>query len=109
MDGAGNGKAALLMLAAMATFCANDAVVKLVIERVPIGEVMALRGVFVVAFMWLALLQERADQAVVRVVRSRRAARSRTCRFQSAIRRARGPAGTSKIWFACELSRVSPP
>ncbi|MEI4488076.1 DMT family transporter [Frigidibacter sp. MR17.14] len=41
-----NGRGILLMLAAMAFFGANDAVVKLVTERVPLFQALAIRGCF---------------------------------------------------------------
>lgn len=50
-----NPRAALVMTAAMASFCLNDAFMKALAVRVPLGELMAVRGVLVVALM-LALL-----------------------------------------------------
>ena len=44
-----NLRAALFVTPAMACFCVNDAFIKALTARVPIGELMAVRGVFVVA------------------------------------------------------------
>ena len=43
------------MLGGIAAFCVNDAVVKTLTRALPPGEIMAVRGVFVVAIM-LAVL-----------------------------------------------------
>lgn len=50
-----NLRAALLMIAAMASFCVNDAFMKTLAARAPIGELIAVRGTIVVVLM-LALL-----------------------------------------------------
>ena len=55
-----NTRAALLVTAAMAAFCVNDAVIKSLSVRVPIGELMAVRGLMAILLMlavlpWLGL------------------------------------------------------
>ena len=50
LDPAANRRGILAMLAAMACFVLNDALVKAVAASHPPGQVMALRGVFAVAF-----------------------------------------------------------
>jgi drug/metabolite transporter (DMT)-like permease len=50
-----NLRGALLVVVAMACFCINDAFVKELSTRAPIGQLMAVRGVFAVALM-LAVL-----------------------------------------------------
>jgi drug/metabolite transporter (DMT)-like permease len=50
-----NLRAALLMIAAMASFCVNDAFIKALAARVPIGELMAVRGIMVVGLMLVLL------------------------------------------------------
>lgn len=50
-DAARNLPAALAMVAAMASFCINDAFMKALAVDVPIGELMAVRGVLVTALM----------------------------------------------------------
>jgi S-adenosylmethionine uptake transporter len=50
-----NLRAASLMIVAMASFCINDAFMKTLATRAPIGQLMTLRGVIVVLLM-LALL-----------------------------------------------------
>ena len=50
-----NTRAALLVVVAMAAFCLNDAVIKTLSTQVPIGELMAVRGLFAIVLM-LALL-----------------------------------------------------
>lgn len=50
-----NLRAAALMVAGVGTFCVGDALIKDVTARLPIGEIMLLRGVFTVALL-LALL-----------------------------------------------------
>ena len=57
---ASNTRAALLVTAAMAAFCVNDAVIKSLSVRVPIGELMAVRGLMAILLMlavlpWLGL------------------------------------------------------
>ena len=57
---AANLRGALLVVVAMAAFCVNDAFIKDLSTRAPIGELMAVRGVFAVALMlvilpWLGL------------------------------------------------------
>ncbi len=61
-----NLRGALVMAGAMSAFTLNDTLVKLLAERLPIGEIMALRGLFVLllfallararAFLWRACL-----------------------------------------------------
>jgi drug/metabolite transporter (DMT)-like permease len=50
-----NLRAALVMVAAMTSFCVNDAFMKALSGRVPIGELMAVRGVLVVLLMLVLL------------------------------------------------------
>jgi drug/metabolite transporter (DMT)-like permease len=50
-----NLRAALLMIAAMACFCINDAFIKALAARVPIGELMAVRGAMIVGLMLVLL------------------------------------------------------
>jgi drug/metabolite transporter (DMT)-like permease len=50
-----NLRGALLVVVAMAAFCINDAFIKELSARAPIGQLMAVRGVFAVALM-LAVL-----------------------------------------------------
>lgn len=50
-----NLRAALVMIAAIAAFCVNDAMVKLLAARLPLGEIIALRGVLVVGLMLVLL------------------------------------------------------
>lgn len=50
-----NLRAALVMIAAMTSFCVNDAFMKALAARVPIGELMAVRGLFVVLLMLVLL------------------------------------------------------
>lgn len=50
-----NLRAAALTVAAVGTFCVNDAVVKLLTARLPPGEIVALRGLLVVAILLLVL------------------------------------------------------
>lgn len=50
-----NLRAALVMVAAMASFCINDAFMKLLAARIPVGELMAVRGVVVVGLMLVLL------------------------------------------------------
>lgn len=55
-----NLRGALLVVAAMAAFCINDAFIKELSARAPIGQLMAVRGVFAVVLMlvilpWLGL------------------------------------------------------
>ncbi len=45
-----SARAILLMVAAMAVLTVNDTIAKWLTQRVPVGEVMAVRGVLVVAF-----------------------------------------------------------
>ncbi len=52
---AGNRRAATLVVVAVVTFAVNDALVKLLTARLPPGEVMALRGLFVTALLFLLL------------------------------------------------------
>ena len=53
--GAANLRGALLVVASMAGFCINDAFIKSLSVAVPIGQLIAVRGVFAVALL-LALL-----------------------------------------------------
>ena len=53
--GAANLRGALLVMASMAGFCINDAFIKSLSVAVPIGQLIAVRGVFAVALL-LALL-----------------------------------------------------
>ncbi|MDX6750422.1 DMT family transporter [Geminicoccaceae bacterium 1502E] len=53
-----NLRAVLLILAGMVAFTTNDALVKLLTERLPVGQVMFVRGIAVVALL-LALLRRR--------------------------------------------------
>lgn len=50
-----NARAAVLVIVAMAAFCCNDAVIKTLSARVPIGELIAVRGLFAILLM-VALL-----------------------------------------------------
>ena len=55
-----NLRGALLVVVAMAAFCINDAFIKDLSTRAPIGKLMAVRGIFTVALMlvilpWLGL------------------------------------------------------
>lgn len=50
-----NLKAALIMIAAITAFCVNDAFMKALSARVPVGELMAVRGLFVVPMLLLVL------------------------------------------------------
>ena len=52
---ASNLRAALLVVIAMASFCVNDAFIKDLSTRTPIGELMAVRGVFAIALMLVLL------------------------------------------------------
>lgn len=54
-NAAHNLRAAALMIAAMASFCINDAFMKTLAARAPVGQLIAVRGVIVVLLM-LALL-----------------------------------------------------
>lgn len=53
--GSRNLRAAALTVAAVGTFCVNDAVVKLLTARLPPGQILALRGLFVMALLLLVL------------------------------------------------------
>ena len=62
-----NTRAALLVVVAMAAFCLNDAVIKTLSTQVPIGELMAVRGLFAIVLMlvllpWLGLRIGRPEQ-----------------------------------------------
>jgi drug/metabolite transporter (DMT)-like permease len=62
-----NLRAALFVTLAMASFCVNDAFVKALSARTPIGEIMAVRGVFAVALMaallpWMGLRVGRPER-----------------------------------------------
>lgn len=59
-----NLPAALAMVAAMTSFCLNDAFMKALSATVPIGQLMAVRGVFAVTL--LALLLPRLGQRLGR-------------------------------------------
>ena len=50
-----NLRGALLVVVAMACFCINDAFIKDLSTRAPIGQLMAVRGVFAVALMLIIL------------------------------------------------------
>jgi drug/metabolite transporter (DMT)-like permease len=61
-----NLRAALFVALAMGSFCVNDAFVKALSARAPIGEIMAVRGVFAVALMaallpWMGLRVGRPE------------------------------------------------
>ena len=49
--GAANLRGALLVVLSMACFCINDAFIKELSTRTPIGQLIAVRGVFAVALM----------------------------------------------------------
>jgi drug/metabolite transporter (DMT)-like permease len=62
-----NLRGALLVVVAMGAFCVNDAFVKALSERVPVGQVMAVRGVFAVGLLaavlpWLGLPLGRPER-----------------------------------------------
>jgi drug/metabolite transporter (DMT)-like permease len=64
---ASNLRAALLVIVAMASFCINDAFIKALSARTPIGELMAVRGLFGIALMlvllpWIGLRIGRPDR-----------------------------------------------
>lgn len=50
-----NARAAVLVIVAMAAFCFNDAVIKTLSARVPIGELIAVRGLFAILLMVVLL------------------------------------------------------
>jgi drug/metabolite transporter (DMT)-like permease len=50
-----NLRAALLVVVAMAAFCANDAVIKGLSGGIPVGQLMAVRGVFAIGLLLAAL------------------------------------------------------
>lgn len=50
-----NLRAAAIMIAAITAFCLNDAFMKALSARVPIGELMAVRGLFAVPLLLLVL------------------------------------------------------
>src|SRR5262245_10229051 len=54
-SGAANLRGAVLVVLAMACFCVNDAFIKTLSTRVPIGQLMAVRGVFAVALLLVLL------------------------------------------------------
>ena len=55
MSGTANLRGALLVVVAMAAFCVNDAFIKALSTRAPIGQLMAVRGVFAVALLLVLL------------------------------------------------------
>ena len=55
MSGTANLRGALLVVVAMAAFCVNDAFIKALSTRAPIGQLMAVRGVFAVALLFVLL------------------------------------------------------
>jgi drug/metabolite transporter (DMT)-like permease len=64
---AANLRGALLVVVAMAAFCINDAFIKDLSTRLPISELMAVRGVFAIALMlvvlpWLGLQVGRPER-----------------------------------------------
>ena len=61
---AGPARALLLMLAAMASFVANDTLVKTVIDDLPLGEIIVVRGIMAAAFIGLIA---RAQGVAVRL------------------------------------------
>lgn len=63
---AGPGRAILLMVAAMAVLTVNDAIAKWLTQRVPVGEVLAVRGAMVVglAVAWAAARGRMAELRV---------------------------------------------
>lgn len=50
-----NLRAAVIMIAAITAFCINDAFMKALSARVPVGELMAVRGLFAVPLLLLVL------------------------------------------------------
>ena len=54
-SGAANLRGAVLVVLAMACFCVNDAFIKTLSTRVPVGQLMAVRGVFAVALLLVLL------------------------------------------------------
>ena len=46
-----NARAAVLVIVAMAAFCFNDTIIKTLSARVPIGELIAVRGLFAILLM----------------------------------------------------------
>lgn len=50
-----NLRAAVIMIAAITAFCLNDAFMKALSARVPLGELMAVRGLFAVPLLLVAL------------------------------------------------------
>jgi drug/metabolite transporter (DMT)-like permease len=64
---AANLRGALLVVVAMAAFCVNDAFIKDLSTRAPIGELMAVRGVFAIVLLlvvlpWLGLRVGRPER-----------------------------------------------
>ncbi len=55
MQATANLRAAAIMIAAITAFCLNDAFMKALSARVPVGELMAARGLFVVPLLLLLL------------------------------------------------------
>ena len=51
-----NQRGIVLMIAAMACFVVNDSVAKLATARMPVSEVIAIRGVFATAFVLTLIL-----------------------------------------------------
>jgi drug/metabolite transporter (DMT)-like permease len=67
MTAAANLRGALLVVVAMAAFCVNDAFIKDLSTRAPIGELMAVRGVFAILLLlvvlpWLGLRVGRPER-----------------------------------------------
>ena len=55
LQGAANLRAAALMIAAMAAFAVEDAAIKTLAVRLPVGQVLATLGVLGMAVFWIML------------------------------------------------------
>ena len=55
LQGAANLRAAALMIAAMAAFAVEDAAIKTLAARLPVGQVLATLGVLGMAVFWIML------------------------------------------------------
>lgn len=66
-----NAHAAMLVMGAMLAYCASDAMTKHITSAMPVGELMALRGLFVCPLLWFLLKRSGSTLPLVSLLTNR--------------------------------------